>query len=422
MPNSALQRSTAQMPTARAAAPSRAGIRVRLVIAGLASVALLARYGTWDYRSRDIEHFLNPWIRHLGEHGFSGLSSVQANYNPPYLYLLLLGKASAPAASALQIAKWISTCFDILLAFLVASAASSRSNSTTSSAWQNYLLTISVTLALPTVWLNSATWGQCDSIYTCFLLLSLLAAERGRDFGFATSFSSAVAFKLQALFMGPVAVAILWTRRSRSRLLLSAVLIYLAWLLPSVLAGTPWQDALTVYFRQAASESELAFGAPNIWTMAKHLLTEARAQKLGLLVGLAAAVGFSIFWIVFAVRMLRRDDAHLMTLALTSVFMLPFMLPKMHDRYFFPADILALLLAARDRRWWPLAVLIEIGSLSAYLGYLGEFSGALVRPVGILANIVAAVLLARYWRQQWLTAPPAPQLPQFDISSPHKDI
>lgn len=47
----------------------------------------------------------------------------------------------------------------------------------------------------------------------------------------------------------------------------------------------------------------------------------------------------------------------------------PFLLPYMHDRYFFLADVLTLTWACASLRGLPAAVLVELASLSAYLTY-----------------------------------------------------
>lgn len=358
----------------------------------LAAVALLGRWWQWDYVSRDVAHFLYPWITYLGQHGFAGLATVEANYNPPYLYLLLIGKSLAPQASPEVITKVISTLFDVALAAAVVVAAGMGRG------LARWLLFAAV-LALPTVWTNSGMWGQCDAIYTFWMLVGILLVERQRTVGAGVAFSTALAFKLQPVFAGPALVAALWVGRQRVLAVVAVVATYLAWMWPSVMAGRSWSGALSVYFQQATSESDLSYGAPNLWTLAKYAFTQPQAQRIALLVGMALAVAFSLFWIAFSIRRLRHSPQHMMALACTSALVLPFLLPKMHDRYFFPADILAVVMATRDRRWLHMAWLVQLGSLTAYLGYLTDLPGPLIRPAGILANCVAVALVARYWLQ-----------------------
>jgi hypothetical protein len=48
----------------------------------------------------------------------------------------------------------------------------------------------------------------------------------------------------------------------------------------------------------------------------------------------------------------------------------PFLLPHMHERYFFLADVLTLCWAFADRKKIPVCVLVNISSLASYLVYL----------------------------------------------------
>jgi hypothetical protein len=53
----------------------------------------------------------------------------------------------------------------------------------------------------------------------------------------------------------------------------------------------------------------------------------------------------------------------------------PFILPKMHERYFFPADVFSFVLAVwRPGRWW-VAALFQAGSAMAYATVLTMSAG-----------------------------------------------
>ena len=66
-------------------------------------------------------------------------------------------------------------------------------------------------------------------------------------------------------------------------------------------------------------------------------------------------------------RALGMDEGAYLRLALLLVLAVVFLLPRMHERYFFMADILAVALAAKDGRYTPAAGLIALASLSRYL-------------------------------------------------------
>ena len=55
---------------------------------------------------------------------------------------------------------------------------------------------------------------------------------------------------------------------------------------------------------------------------------------------------------------------------------MPYLLPKMHERYFFVADIMTLTLAFVDPRLWVTVPLFQVGSLLSYLPYFGRCARA----------------------------------------------
>ncbi len=66
----------------------------------------------------------------------------------------------------------------------------------------------------------------------------------------------------------------------------------------------------------------------------------------------------------------RLDGGHLLLIASTLAISTPFFLPSMHDRYFFLADVLTVMVAFVVPRAWPAAVLMQLASLPTYLSYL----------------------------------------------------
>jgi Gpi18-like mannosyltransferase len=365
-------------------------------------VAVAVRWLLWPHLTPDVQNFNVPWLEHLRREGFVGLSTTDANYNPPYLYLLLIAVKLFPGASAFDLVKAVSVAFEVVLAasvFLLVRGPAGVGRRTPQAT-----LAAAGVLLVPTVALNAAGWGQCDAIYASFILLGLAAADRGRE-GLATAgLTTAVAFKLQAAFGGPAALANWWVSRRRVRDLVIGVVVYAVWMVPMILAGRPAAEALTTYLRQADFAHELALGAPNLWTILKYALPGPTGYRIGVLVGTAIVLAAVAVFVPFAVRELRRDPARRMELFFTAYFAVPFLLPKMHDRYFFAADVLSFVLAVRDRRWVPVAVLVQIGSLSAYIAYLEGVRWP--RPFGILANCLVMLFLWRHWRGRQAAAAP----------------
>jgi len=64
----------------------------------------------------------------------------------------------------------------------------------------------------------------------------------------------------------------------------------------------------------------------------------------------------------------------------------------MHERFFFPAELLALGVAFAAPRYWSAAALLQIGGLLAYTGYLGGILQAPLLAV-VPTSLGLAVLL-----------------------------
>jgi hypothetical protein len=87
------------------------------------------------------------------------------------------------------------------------------------------------------------------------------------------------------------------------------------------------------------------------------------------------------------------------------VAVVPFILPKMHDRYFFAADLMSIGLAFTNRRLWFVPVLFQCSSLLAYVPVLSNDplspvpAGTSLAVPAVLINCVAVGFLAvHYWR------------------------
>lgn len=94
----------------------------------------------------------------------------------------------------------------------------------------------------------------------------------------------------------------------------------------------------------------------------------------------------------------RREDGgagRLIALALLSALLIPFLLPKMHERFFFLADVLGFVLAfvRRDRASWLLFALVETSSMMALAGLL--LKEPLAPIAGAFLSGGAIVLLVR---------------------------
>jgi Gpi18-like mannosyltransferase len=91
----------------------------------------------------------------------------------------------------------------------------------------------------------------------------------------------------------------------------------------------------------------------------------------------------------------RMTADRLIEVATLSVLIVPYFLPKMHDRYFFPADVLSLILAFFFPRYFIVPVIIGLVSFLSYWPFLFGFE---VVPLQLLAvvQLVPMLILLRH--------------------------
>jgi Gpi18-like mannosyltransferase len=119
--------------------------------------------------------------------------------------------------------------------------------------------------------------------------------------------------------------------------------------------------------------------APSLWVFLQGM----PYSKGVVMWGLITAAGTVSVLIAFFFVANRRKDAFLHE-ALCFLILIPLITPKMHERYFFPADVFSLVLVFIDPRIWPVTLLINLGSLVSYLPFL---FGKTIVPLTIIALI-----------------------------------
>ena len=348
-------------------------------------LALGARLAVFDYETLDYQNFLARWCAFYRENGgFAALKYEVGNYNIPYLYFLAL--FSYLPVRDLYLIKFLSVVFDVLLAWAVerlvkrfASGAGRR------------LASFFVTLFLPTVFLNGALWGQCDSIYVALLLLGLVFALEGKPRLSVVMAALAFGFKLQAVFVLPI-YAVLWIRGDiKAKHLLLFPLTYVLLVLPAVLLGRPFLDTITLYFSQTGSiGSGLNYNSPSIFALFWNIPQQDQALASGIAIGAAFLFLANMLGVCWINRRKLSDQA-VLGMALLFAIGIPFLLPHMHDRYFFAADILSVALAFSFPLFSLTAPLVQFASLLGYHAYL-KMRYLLYMNNGAIALIVAFAL------------------------------
>ncbi|WP_108773200.1 hypothetical protein [Cutibacterium namnetense] len=318
-----------------------------IFLAAATLCSLLIRKTVVRFHSADYQIFLRKWYEHLSTYGFSGFRTEFADYNFPYLYLLWAGaRAGIPP---LALVKGISIFFDLVLAAAIMFLFRSLHSSPLIAAGAGVL-----TLLMPNGWLNSAVWGQCDIIYTSFLVLCVTMLIR-RQFSWSWFwFGVAFSFKLQAVFLLPL-LGVLWLidRRQHWWAPAWAVVPPVLAPLPAVAAGRPLASAFGAYVGQGSQF--FTTNAPNFMSWFGPNAKIIGHASLWLALGI-------IFFILAAVVKIHCGQLDTNTILRLSAFVLlaiPFLLPTMRGRYFFSGEIFLLIWVMKNRwrNWWLLLLI-----------------------------------------------------------------
>lgn len=321
-----------------------------------------------EWLSDDMSRFVLPWVGFIREHGSEAYASAFSNYAPAYTYLLGL-VAMLPPQWWLAGVKGISIAFDLVLAGAAFGLASRLAPGRRTAPW----IAAAVTLWLPSVWLNSAAWGQCDSIWASLCLVSLLMFLKDRPLWGIAAFGLALSVKLQAVFFAPAVLLLILCRKARWQHLLAVPAVYALTCLPCALAGRGWGDLLGVYGGQYRYFGAWSFNSASVCNFLRPI-PFSRSLALAVVV-LAVAVTLWAVWkargIVMTAPEEKRDRIIAAFAALMAVAV-PWMLPMMHDRYMYFGDVAAALCAVVfvSRRWTWTAVLVQAASASCVLYYL----------------------------------------------------
>jgi len=331
-----------------------------LLVIGI-SALLIVRGSLFYYDWGDYSWFILPWINEFRSMTFiEGLGTKVGNYNPPYMYILNI--IAQTNYSELYLVKSVSMIFDFLLAFFAMKIVSLKTESL-----NMRVMVFLLVLAIPTVVLNSSMWGQCDSIYSAFAVGSLYFGLKGRSKSAYAFIALAISFKAQAVFLLPMIPVFIFTKKIKYQDCFMLFVVYLATLLPAILAGMPVTTVLLTYVDQANYFSQLNMNLPNIWRLVDHV-DYSSFRTAGLYMTGLAVFGLLYFTFINRARLVNNVD--FVRLAYLFAIIMPFLLPKMHDRYYFLADVLSVLVFMFDKRRWYVPVVTVLCSYIAYAYFL----------------------------------------------------
>ena len=347
----------------------------------------------FEIETGDYRNFLIHWYTHIQDNGgFLALGQPipGADYSPAYYYVFAL-LTYLPLEPLVAI-KLTSCVFDVVLAVGVMLCVYELVKSK-----KIALVAYAVTSFLPTVFLNSGAWAQCDSIYVSFAVLSLYFLMKKKHFTAMILYGVSFAFKLQAIFIAPL-LALLWLKRKIPRTSpLVIVGVYVLFCVPMWMMGRDITELLFVYLRQMGQYNDrLTLNAPTFLAFVGNVSKE-WIEKLS-----PAFVVFTIALTAIAMYVCMHTQAeqkqNVIGFALLFALGVPFFLPHMHERYFYLADVLSIVYVAVNRKRWYTAVLTQFCSFYVVSAYLYMPYWLSLAQVALLQGLNLVLLCRDLWK------------------------
>lgn len=339
-----------------------------------------------DYLSDDYNSFLLPWWQVIEAYGADGLSMQVGNYNIPYQILIYV--FTQLPLGPLYSYKLLSIIFDVILAF---AAALLVKDFCTNNVKVKCLLAYSIVFCSIIVIFNSGFWGQCDSIYTSFVLLAIHFLRKEKNVLSFIMLGLAFAFKLQFVFILPLFLFYYVLTRKVSILhflIVPATNIVVC--LPAIIMGRSIVDTFAIYFGQMETSLWLHMNFPSIWAF---VVTPFSPSGFDYLKNFSILLTFAVLLVTLVMMMYKKADIrkpeNFMLTAIFTVFTCVIFLSSMHERYAYMLEILLIIYLMMNKKSLWICLACHLVTLRGYSYYLWQYE-----PVTI--NIAALVYFAVY--------------------------
>lgn len=355
--------------------------------------------------SADYQDCLLPWVEYYQKNGIiKGLSETMGSYYVPYnLFLALI--AFLPGQPWLYIAGFSIIC-DYICAFYIYKIAKiiTQENHTEAS---RASIAAMACLLLPASLLNGALWKQCDSVYSCFIMISIYYALKKNFNRSLLMLGIGFIFKLQAIYLFPLFVILYILREKNLRMVhfFWIPAMYLIGGLPAVFSGRRALDVYDVYYHQANYEGfdAMTIKMPNLYSFS---LSDYPALKM-------PAILITLCVFVFLACVVQKygpglTSVNLVYLSVWCLWACILFLPAQHERYNFPVLLLltAFYIVTDIKKCWP-AIIINAISCFQYGSYL--FKASYPNEALLAAFHMAAFLYVTYDLLKNLKEPVTPE-------------
>ncbi|MCM1064609.1 MAG: hypothetical protein NC420_09105 [Eubacterium sp.] len=397
-----------------------------LFFAAVTITAVILRIAFFPVKCNDYYIAYEVWINEIRSNGGLASLGMDIGDNPP-LYMTLITLTSYLPFAPVVIVKLPSVIFDFILALVCVKLCGQLGVTPL----HKKLLLYAVILLNPLTLLDSAAWGQCDSLYGSMILLSLLAIcgaklwstetpppvgrypfWRSGD-GICLLFAVAISLKLQAIFFLPI-LCLLWIMQKRSVLkpvqLLWVPIVYTISCIPMYLAGRSLKVMFRIYLGQAdRNYGTLTLNYPNLYhligTWSEELYDSYFIYGLLLTFLLLLALFYQLYC-----RKVKLDGLTLCKVTALSILTICFCLPLVHERYAYVAEMLLFVIMIKEPKHIKTALATMLCTLFTYCTYLMQLEQSftvLPEPVislirlGVICYLTGDIFQKKQQKTKW---------------------
>lgn len=323
-----------------------------------------------SFLSEDMNGCLIPWYNSMKIGGVTALKEQIGDYNT--LYQTIIALMTYFNIDCIVLYKVLSILFDYIMAISIALFVSKVTKNKVLGIQFNIIY--GAVLLLPTVVLNSSYWGQCDSIYSTFLVLTLFFMY---DKKYAYAFvmlGLGFAFKLQMIFILPFNVCYYLCSRKFSMIYIGISII--TFWFSGIIAFINGRNLLApfiIYSKQTTSYESMYLNFPNFWVL---LGDDYNDLKRFAIIFTVALLGMGLYIILS--KKIEMDSCEVyVSIAVGSIWTCLMFLPAIHEGYSYPLDVLLLILGCLNRKYLKFAIISIMLSIITYGHYLFATEGSL---------------------------------------------
>lgn len=347
-----------------------------VVAAFVTFLGIIVRLSLKDGINGDITTYLIPWYENIKENGGIGkpvfdIAGRVCNYTFPYQFLIYI--MTRIPINPIYLYKALSCIFDIFNGAAVAHVIFLlfKDGQENFKARNLSVLGFIIVMIHPIIIANSALWGQCDSIYTFWILMALIEAINEKYIRMFVFYGIAFSFKIQAIFILPFFLFLYFRKRKFSIMYLFIVpLTVILMNIPAFIQGRTIGEAFGIYVDNVGLYSRLALNYPSFWLIFCGDLKDEEyflVKNFAIIIMVAMLALHMFIWIINKVEL---SAENIINCAFIIVYTAVIFLPGMHERYGYVYEMLAIIILVNNvTTIIPYLIMVYI-TLNTYGGFL----------------------------------------------------